>query len=106
MDTYRYHGHSMSDPGSTYRTREEITGVRQERDPVERLRKLITERELATAAEVKAIEKEARAVVDKAIEFAKASPEPSPDQLWRNIYQDFKGIDARGVDRTAYMPLL
>ena len=108
MDTYRYHGHSMSDPGSTYRTREEITGVRQERDPVERLRKLIQQLELASAAEIKTIEKDARAVVDKAIEFAKASPEPSPEALWRNIYVDAKqsGFDARGVDRLSYTPLL
>ncbi|RZC92494.1 hypothetical protein C5167_041838 [Papaver somniferum] len=48
MDTYRYHGHSMSDPGSTYRSRDEISGVRQERDPVERIRKLVLAHYLTT----------------------------------------------------------
>ncbi|CAN6448518.1 unnamed protein product [Victoria cruziana] len=53
MDTYRYHGHSMSDPGSTYRTRDEISGVRQERDPIERVRKLILAHDIASATELK-----------------------------------------------------
>ncbi|XP_039019822.1 pyruvate dehydrogenase E1 component subunit alpha-1, mitochondrial-like [Hibiscus syriacus] len=67
MDTYRYHGHSMSDPGSTYRTRDEISGVRQERDPIERIRKLILSHDLASEKELKVIEKEVRKEVDDAI---------------------------------------
>lgn len=60
MDTYRYHGHSMSDPGSTYRTRDEIANVRQKRDPVEHVRKLLLDNGLADAAELKKIEKVGR----------------------------------------------
>eukprot|EP00854_Cymbomonas_tetramitiformis_P004417 gene4418-5426_t len=102
MDTYRYHGHSMSDPGSTYRTREEITSVRQERDPVERMRKRILDMELVTTAEVKEIEKAQRKIVDEAVEISKASPLPAEEKLFSNMYTNSKqlNIGIRGVDHT------
>ena len=56
-DTYRYHGHSMSDPGSTYRTRDEISSMRQLRDPVEHVRKLLTDNNLMESSELKKLEK-------------------------------------------------
>lgn len=98
MDTYRYHGHSMSDPGSTYRTRDEITGIRQERDPVERLRKLIQHHELLAPEEIKAIEKSQRKIVDDAVAAGKSSPEPDSNALFRNMNQVADGIVIRGVD--------
>ncbi len=106
MDTYRYHGHSMSDPGSTYRTRDEITGVRQERDPVERLRKLVTQLDLMSAAEIKAMEKEQRALVDRAVAAAKAAAEPAPEALYTDVYVAPLGATARGVEPRAMHPLL
>ncbi|CAK7332741.1 unnamed protein product [Dovyalis caffra] len=99
MDTYRYHGHSMSDPGSTYRTRDEISGVRQERDPVERIRKLILAHDLATEKELKDIEKELRKQVDDAIAQAKESPMPEPSELFTNVYVKGMGVEAYGADR-------
>ena len=57
MDTYRYHGHSMSDPGSTYRTRDEIAAMRQQRDPIEHVRRLLQDHAGVEAAELKKIEK-------------------------------------------------
>ncbi|KAH0878404.1 hypothetical protein HID58_065798 [Brassica napus] len=72
--TYRYHGHSMSDPGSTYRTRDEVSGVRQVRDPIERVRKLLLSHDIATEKELKDIEKEVRKEVDDAVAQAKESP--------------------------------
>ncbi|KAG0463078.1 hypothetical protein HPP92_021554 [Vanilla planifolia] len=99
MDTYRYHGHSMSDPGSTYRSRDEISGIRQERDPIERVRKLILSHELATAAELKDTEKEVRKEVDDAIAQAKESPMPDPSELFANVYSKGLGTVAFGADR-------
>ncbi|CAN4124317.1 unnamed protein product [Withania somnifera] len=93
MDTYRYHGHSMSDPGSTYRTRDEISGVRQERDPIERVRKLILTHEIATEKELKEIEKEKRKNVDEAIAKAKESPMPDPSELFTNVYVKGFGVE-------------
>ncbi|KAJ4836784.1 hypothetical protein Tsubulata_013611 [Turnera subulata] len=99
MDTYRYHGHSMSDPGSTYRTRDEISGVRQERDPIERVRKLILSHDLATEKELKDIEKELRKEVDDAIAKAKESPMPDPSDLFTNVYVKGLGTESFGADR-------
>ncbi|PIN24929.1 Pyruvate dehydrogenase E1, alpha subunit [Handroanthus impetiginosus] len=99
MDTYRYHGHSMSDPGSTYRTRDEITGVRQERDPIERIRKLILAHDLATEKELKDTEKEVRKEVDEAIAKAKESPLADPSELFTNVYVKGFGVESFGADR-------
>ncbi|KAJ4761412.1 Pyruvate dehydrogenase E1 component subunit alpha [Rhynchospora pubera] len=102
MDTYRYHGHSMSDPGSTYRTRDEISGVRQvsqERDPIERVRKLILAHDIAPASELKDIEKEVRKQVDDAIAQAKESPMPDASELFTNVYVKGYGAESFGADR-------
>ncbi|XP_020218057.1 pyruvate dehydrogenase E1 component subunit alpha, mitochondrial [Cajanus cajan] len=99
MDTYRYHGHSMSDPGSTYRTRDEISGVRQERDPIERVRKLLLTHDIAAEKELKDIEKEIRKEVDEAIAKAKESPMPDPSDLFTNVYVKGYGVESFGADR-------
>ncbi|XP_047332832.1 pyruvate dehydrogenase E1 component subunit alpha, mitochondrial-like [Impatiens glandulifera] len=99
MDTYRYHGHSMSDPGSTYRTRDEISNVRQERDPIDRVKKLILSHDLATEKDLKDIEKETRKVVDEAIAKAKEFSMPDPSELFTNVYVNGLGTESFGADR-------
>jgi len=84
--TYRYGGHSMSDPGTTYRTREEVQRMRSTQDPIRGLQRYLEEWGVASEQELKAIDKEAKAVVDQAVEEAKASPEPSVEDLWTDIY--------------------
>ncbi|KAK9806210.1 hypothetical protein WJX72_005469 [[Myrmecia] bisecta] len=98
MDTYRYHGHSMSDPGSTYRTRDEISNMRQQRDPIEQVRKLLLDHKVVEAVELKKIEKALKKEVDQAVEEAKASPPPEDSMLWANIYKDTLGAHTRGLD--------
>ena len=94
MDTYRYHGHSMSDPGTTYRNRDEIAAMRQTRDPIEFVKNLLLEHTDATEDELKAIEKDVRAEVAAACDRAKAgSPPSSIDELVGNIYLDAEGKD-------------
>ncbi|CAH8500385.1 unnamed protein product [Dicrocoelium dendriticum] len=77
-ETYRYHGHSMSDPGTSYRTREEVQAMRRLRDPITLFQKRITESQLATDEEIKDLEKKLRKEVDEDAErcLADASPEP------------------------------
>lgn len=98
MDTYRYHGHSMSDPGSTYRTRDEISSIRQQRDPIEHVRKLLLDNGLVESSVIKGIEKEIKKEIDEAIEKAKAAPVPAAGELWTDIYVDPVGMSLRGLD--------
>jgi pyruvate dehydrogenase E1 component alpha subunit len=83
--TYRYRGHSMSDPAK-YRTRDEVQHVREERDPIDRLRKLMIDNQLGDEASFKAIDKEIRATVNEAANFAQDSPEPDPAELYTDVY--------------------
>jgi pyruvate dehydrogenase E1 component alpha subunit len=83
--TYRYRGHSMSDPAK-YRSREEVQKMREERDAIEHVRELLLQGKHATDDDLKAIDKEIKAVVNAAAEFAKESPEPALEELWTDIY--------------------
>ena len=83
--TYRYRGHSMSDPAK-YRTREEVQKMREERDAIEHVRELILQGKHASDDDLKAIDKEIKAIVNEAAEFAKESPEPALEELWTDIY--------------------
>ena len=84
MKTYRYRGHSMSDPAK-YRTREEVQNVREKHDPIEHYGQRLTARGQASDDELKAIDKSVRAAVNMAAEFATESPEPAPAELATDI---------------------
>lgn len=84
--TYRYHGHSMSDPGTTYRTRDEVSGVRKNRDCLQQIKDKITSAGWATDKELKAVEKRIRGDVNTAVASAKAEKELDFDELWEDIY--------------------
>jgi len=83
MRTYRYRGHSMSDPAK-YRTREEVQEMRHEHDPIDGARRRLLALG-ATEAELKAIDDEIKLVVQDAAEFAQKSPEPDPSELWTDV---------------------
>jgi pyruvate dehydrogenase E1 component alpha subunit len=85
MMTYRYRGHSMSDPAK-YRTREEVEKIKQEKDCIEHVRDLLTQGGLASEEELKAIDKDIKEIVNASAEFAKESPEPALSELWTDIY--------------------
>ncbi|KAE8214770.1 hypothetical protein CF327_g1891 [Tilletia walkeri] len=84
--TYRYGGHSLSDPGTTYRTRDEIQAMRSSSDPIQGLKTKILEWGVVEESELKKIDKAAKEEVDQAVEEAKQSPEPAVSTLWDDIY--------------------
>ncbi|RWD61152.1 MAG: pyruvate dehydrogenase (acetyl-transferring) E1 component subunit alpha [Mesorhizobium sp.] len=84
MQTYRYRGHSMSDPAK-YRSKEEVQKMRSEHDPIEQVRARLMDKKWASEDELKAIDKEVRDVVADAAEFAQNDAEPDPSELWTDI---------------------
>lgn len=86
MMTYRYHGHSMSDPGTTYRNREEIEFTRSTRDPLEHVKKCLLEAEFMTPEDMKETEKRIRKEVQNEVLKAKESKRPSMDLLSQHVY--------------------
>jgi pyruvate dehydrogenase E1 component subunit alpha len=86
MLTYRYRGHSMSDPAK-YRSREEVQKMRTEHDPIEQVRARLLATGRATEDELKNIDAQVRATVNEAAEFATNSPEPDPSELYVDVLQ-------------------
>lgn len=84
LKTYRYRGHSMSDPAK-YRTREEVQAVREKRDPIEHLAAKLIAEKIVTEDDLKAMDKETRQIVNTASEYATQSPEPAPEELYTDV---------------------
>ena len=87
VKTYRYRGHSMSDPAK-YRTREEVQKIREEKDAIEHVRDLLLSGGHASEDDLKTMDKEIKAIVNGAADFAKDSPEPAEAELWTDIIAD------------------
>jgi pyruvate dehydrogenase E1 component alpha subunit len=84
MLTYRYRGHSMSDPAK-YRSKDEVNRMRAEHDPIAQLRQRLLDEHDADEDELKRIEKRARDIVAEAAQFAQECPEPDPSELWTDV---------------------
>jgi len=87
MLTYRYRGHSMSDPAK-YRSRDEVNRMREEHDPIDQAKKRLLDLSFADEAKLREIDKEVKDIVTAAAEFAQDSPEPDPAELWTEVYAE------------------
>ncbi len=87
MKTYRYRGHSMSDPAK-YRSKEEVECIKEQRDPINNLKKFILDNKFAKEDDLKKIEKDIREQMEEVVEFAKNSPEPDVSELFTDVYAD------------------
>jgi pyruvate dehydrogenase E1 component alpha subunit len=84
METYRYRGHSMSDP-ARYRTREEVQKVREERDPIDHLSDILFTHNVAKPDDLKKIDTEVKKIVTEAADFAVNDAEPAPEELYTDV---------------------
>ncbi|XP_034941207.1 pyruvate dehydrogenase E1 component subunit alpha type II, mitochondrial-like isoform X2 [Chelonus insularis] len=101
--TYRYSGHSMSDPGTSYRTREEIQEVRQTRDPLTSFKEKILNANLVTADDLKKLETDIRKEIDDAVKLAKSDKEIGVHELSADVYSECLEKEIRNV--TPFNPL-
>ena len=85
MNTYRYRGHSMSDPAK-YRTRDEVNKIKAERDPIDNLRSYLISNNISTESELKDIDKQIKDAISDAADFAISSDIPDDNELWTDIY--------------------
>merc|ERR1711963_657590 len=97
ISTYRYHGHSMSDPGTSYRTREEVQEMRQKRDPITSFRERLVNAELATLSELKGIEVDVKKKVDEDVKKAKSDAEIGVEELFYDMYENNLQGKIRGI---------
>ena len=84
VQTYRYRGHSMSDPAK-YRTKEEVTRMREQHDPIDTFRQRLEQDGVLDEARLKEIDRDVKAIVAEAAEFAQTCPEPDPSELWTDV---------------------
>jgi pyruvate dehydrogenase E1 component alpha subunit len=97
METYRYRGHSMSDPGK-YRTKEEVEQMMQY-DPIHQFSRRLQEHERFSAAELEAVDKDVLAQVDEAVRFVEESPFPAPESLYEDVYVRSPYINLKAADK-------
>jgi len=96
-ETYRYRGHSMSDPGK-YRTKEEVEQMMR-LDPIFQFGRSLLDRKSQTQAELDAVDEEVLAVVEEAVSFAETSPEPSPESLYEDVYVRSPYVNIKAAER-------
>jgi pyruvate dehydrogenase E1 component alpha subunit len=84
-NTYRTVGHHMGDPGTSYRSKEEVEEWKK-KDPIQRLRKTMEQNKMATDADLDKIEQDVLKELDEAVKYAQESPEPAPEEALEDIY--------------------
>ncbi|XP_036163443.1 pyruvate dehydrogenase E1 component subunit alpha, testis-specific form, mitochondrial isoform X2 [Myotis myotis] len=98
LQTYRYHGHSMSDPGVSYRTREEVQTMRSKHDPIMLLKDRMLAGKLASADELKDIDADVKKEIEDAAQFATTDQEPPLEEIAHHIYKDNPPFEVRGAN--------
>ncbi|XP_021052541.1 pyruvate dehydrogenase E1 component subunit alpha, testis-specific form, mitochondrial isoform X2 [Mus pahari] len=99
LQTYRYHGHSMSDPGISYRSREEVHNVRSKSDPIMLLRERIISNNLSNIEELKEIDADVKKEVEEAAQFATTDPEPPVEDIANYLYHQNPPFEVRGAHK-------